>query len=199
MQFQSLKSEIWRQFSDQIGGEFVENVPFETMKVLTRHLNWTITLETFRELIGENFQTYTRMRVPFVNKNGICFTIYRQGFFSKLGKLFGMQDVDVGDAAFDKAFVIKGNDESALRLLFANETIRRLIEQQPKIYLTVWHEESRWFQSRLPEGVDEICFRVRGVVADIEQLKSLHELFVEVLNRLCQIGCAYDHDPGIGL
>lgn len=193
------KSEIWRELSDQLDGEFFENVPLETMKIVIRHRNWTITFETFRELMGENYQTYTRIRAPFVNKNGFRFTIYRKGFFSKFGKLFGMQDVDVGDAAFDKAFVIKGNDESALRLLFANEAIRRLIEQQPKCHLTVWHEEGRWFQSRLPEGVDELCFRVPSVVTNLEQLNSLHELFVEVLNRLCQIGCAYDHAPGIGL
>lgn len=193
------KSEIWRQLSDEISGDFVEDASRETMKIATHYQNWTITLDAFRELMGESFQTYTRMRAPYVNKYGFRFTIYRKGFLSRLGQLLGMHDVEIGEPDFDSAFVIKGNDEFALQLLLSNQNIRRLVEQQPQIYLSVWHEELRWFQSRLPEGVDELYFRVPGVITDVERLKSLYDLFAEILNQLCHIGCAYKSNPGIAL
>ena len=55
------------------------------------------------------------MRAPYVNPEGFRFTIYRKGFFSDLGKLLGMQDIEVGDPEFDEAFIIKGNDEDRVR------------------------------------------------------------------------------------
>ena len=55
------------------------------------------------------------MRAPYVNPEGFRFTIYRKGLFSDLGKLLGMQDIEVGDPEFDEAFIIKGNDESKVR------------------------------------------------------------------------------------
>ena len=40
-----------------------------------------------------------------------------------MGKLLGMQDVEIGDPAFDDAFVIKGGDEQKLRKLLADPVL----------------------------------------------------------------------------
>jgi len=193
------KNEIWQQLSDQLGGDFIQGGFFKGSKVEVHHEQWTITLDLYTEPSGEQSQTYTRMRAPYVNKDGFRFTIYRKGFFSELGKLLGMQDVEIGEPDFDDAFIIKGNDENRLRELFGNQNIRRLIEQQPKIYLAVRDDDGGWFKARFPEGVDELYFRVPGVVKDIGRLKALYDLFAEVLNHLCHIGSAYEDDPGIAL
>jgi hypothetical protein len=189
------KDEIWRQLSDQIGGDFVNVGFFKTTKVEVHHKEWTITLDTE----ADEEQQFTRMRAPYVNKDGFRFTIYRKGVFSELGKLLGMQDIEIGEPEFDDAFIIKGNDENKLRELFGNQNIRRLIEQQPKIHLTVRDDDGGWFKARFPEGVDELYFRVPGVVKDIDRLKALYDLFAEVLNHMCHIGSAYEDDPGIVL
>src|SRR5947199_210805 len=68
---------------------------------------WTVTLDTHVVSNGETSTTYTRMRAPYVNPDGFRFTIYRKGFFSDLGKLLGMQDIEVGDPEFDEAFILK--------------------------------------------------------------------------------------------
>jgi hypothetical protein len=193
------KDEIWRQLSDQIGGHFVqEGAIFKKTKVEVHHNEWTITLDTFTESSGESSETYTRMRAPYVNKDGFRFTIYRKGAVSDLGELLGMQDIEIGEPNFDEAFIIKGNDEMKVRELFSNKTIRRLIEQEPKIYLTV-RDDDGWFSARFPDGVDELYFQVSGVVKDIERLKALYDLFAEVLHHLCHIGSAYENDPGVDL
>ena len=70
--------------------------------------------------MANSYVAYTRMRAPYVNPEGFRFTIYRKGVFSDLGKLLGMQDIEVGDPDFDEAFIIKGNDESKVRDLFAD-------------------------------------------------------------------------------
>lgn len=192
------REEIWRHFCQEIGAQYVEGGFWKGGKVQVRHGQWTITLDTFTESSGENSATYTRIRAPYVNKDGFRFTIYRKSIFSGMGKLLGMQDVEVGYPEFDEAFIIKGNDEAKLRALFANERIRQLIQMQPHIYLTVKDDEG-WFRSQFPEGVDELHFRVMGVIKDLDRLKSLYYLFAETLNHLCHIGSAYEAEPNLRL
>ena len=192
------KEDIWRQLCQEIGALYVEGGFWKGDKVQVHHGQWTITLDTYTESSGETSATYTRIRAPYVNKDGFRFTIYRKSIFSGLGKLLGMQDVEVGYPEFDEAFIIKGNDETKLRALFANERIRQLIEMQPHVYLTVKDDEG-WFSKSFPEGVDELCFRAAGIIKDPEQLKSLYYLFAETLNHLCHIGSAYENDPNLEL
>ena len=142
--------------------------------------------------------TYTRMRAPYINPEGFRFTIYRKNLFSDLGKFLGMQDIEVGDPEFDEAFIIKGNDESKVRDLFANSKIRQMIQDQPKIRLEVKDSEG-WFGPKFPEDVDELSFQVVGVIKDVERLKALFDLFAAVLDQLCRIGSAYKQEPGITL
>jgi hypothetical protein len=189
---------IWRQLCDDIQARYVDGGFWRGDKVQADHGQWTITLDTFTVSNGKTSTTYTRLRAPYVNKDNFRFTIYRAGFFTELGKLFGMQDVEVGYPEFDEAFVIKGNDEMKLQALFANPTIRELIERQPTIHLTVKDDEG-WFGKTFPEGVDELYFCVIGVIRDLERLKLLFDLFAETLNHLCRIGSAYEDDPQLEL
>ena len=138
------------------------------------------------------------MRAPYVNPEGFRFTIYRKSFFSDMGKLLGMQDIEVGDPEFDEAFIIKGNDETRVRSLFADPKIRSLVGAQPQIRLEVKDSEG-WFGPQFPENVDELQFQVVGVIVDVERLKALFDLFAAVLDRLCRIGSAYKQEPRVEL
>jgi hypothetical protein len=193
------QEEIWRQLCNEIGAQYVEGGFWKGSKVQAQHGQWTVTLDTYTTTDSENHTstTYTRMRAPYVNKDGFRFTIYRKSIFSGLGKFFGMQDVEVGYPEFDEAFIIQGNDETKLRALFANPRIRQLIEMQPAIHLTVKDDEG-WFGTQFPDGVDELCFE-SGYISDVERLKALYYLFAEVLNHLCHIGSAYEDDPQLEL
>jgi hypothetical protein len=138
------------------------------------------------------------MRAPYVNPDGFRFTVYRKGFFTNIGKWFGMQDVTVGYEDFDRDFVIKGKDELKLQRLFANQKIRELISAQPNIYFSVKDDDGVWRKS-FPEGVDELYFQVAGVIKDVERLKLLYELFAETLDELCRMGSAYKQIPPVKL
>ena len=107
-----------------------------------------------------------------------------------------MQDVEVGQPAFDEAFIIKGTDEGKLRQLFANPRIRALIDGQKDIDFSVKDDEG-WFGPTFPDGVDELSFTVIGIIKDIERLKHLYELFAETLDELCRMGSAYRKDPEV--
>jgi len=101
-----------------------------------------------------------------------------------------MQDIHVHDEAFDRDFVIKGNNEAKVRELLADGRLRSLIASQPDLRLTVKDDDGA-FRQRYPEGVDVLHFHTRGVIKDIGRLKQLFELFAVTLDRLCHIGSAY--------
>ena len=197
------RDEVWRQLSREIGAKFVAGGFWKGSKVQAQVGPWTVTLDTHtvrrhHHPHSHSRVTYTRIRAPYVNPKGFRFTIYRKGFFSDLGKLLGMQDIEVGDPEFDEAFIIKGNDEAKVVNLFADAKFRRMIEGQPKIRLEVKDNEG-WFGPQFPENVDELRFQIVGVLKDIERLKALFDLFTAVLDQLCRIGSAYKQDPGVEL
>jgi hypothetical protein len=192
------REEIWRQLSTEIGARYVAGGFWKGDKVQAVHEEWTVTLDSYAVSTGKTTVVYTRMRAPYVNPNGFRFTIYRKGFFSDIGKWFGMQDIEVGDPSFDQDFIIKGTDESQVRALLSHQKIRDLIARQREIHFSVKDDEG-WFGARFTEGVDELCFAVAGVIKDVERLKLLYELFAETLDQLCRIGSAYEESPQVEL
>ncbi|MBK1813172.1 DUF3137 domain-containing protein [Clostridium sp. YIM B02505] len=192
------KKEIWQQLAREINADYVYNGIWKGDRVEAHVDNWTVVLDTYVVSTGKSTITYTRMRAPFVNLDNFYFKIYRSGIFSGIGKMFGMEDINVGYPQFDDAFIIKGNSESKVKALFANDNIRRLIEYQPSISLEIKDDEG-YFKSHFPDGVDELYFNVVGVIKDVERLKELYELFAEVLKELSDIGSASTEEPGVVL
>ena len=190
------QQDIWQQLSTEIEARYVEGDFWNGDKVQATHGEWTMTLDTYAVSTGKTTIVFTRMRAPYVNPDGFRFTVYRKGIFTDIAKRFGMQDVEVGDEAFDRDFVIKGTDEGKLRDLFANPRIRELLATKPELQLTVKDDEG-WFGPSFPEGVDELYYAVPGVTKEVEQLKRLYALFGETLDQLCRMGSAYKEPPNV--
>ena len=193
------KDEIWSQIARDIGGDFIDGGYWGKVLVY-KHGEWQILLDTYTDGYGQNVTTYTRMRAPFVNKDGLYFKIYREEFFSSIGKFFGMQDIEIGDPFFDDQFVIKGNSPEKIRLVLADARIKELIKQQPGIrFLFGIKDDHGSFGAGFPEGTDELYFRTVGIMKDTALLKALFELFSATLMRLVQIDSAYENDPQVKL
>lgn len=50
--------------------------------------------------------------------------VYREGFFSKVAKAFGSEDIQLNDPELDNAFIIKGSAHHDTRALFARPNIK---------------------------------------------------------------------------
>ena len=193
------KEEIWNLLAQQIGGEFTPGGGWAGRSRVDAQVGqWVVTLDTFTVSTGKSTVTFTRVRAPFVNRDGFRFTITRAGVFSPVARVLGFQDVEIGDAAFDRAFVVKTNDEPRVRTLLGDPDLRAKLALQPTLTLSVLDDEG-WFGARFPEGVDELKFHTVGVIKDLVRLQQLFELFAATLHRLCHIGSAYEDDPKIRL
>jgi len=184
------KEEIWRQLASEIEGQYVEGGWWGRKdRVEAMHESWIVTLDTHVVSTGKSVIVFTRMRAPFVNPSGFRFSVSRRNVFTEIAKWFGYQDIAIGAEPFDSDFVIKGSDERLVRELFGSARLRELLEAQPRVRLEVKDDEG-WFAAKFPEGVDELCFEVVGIIKDVELLKALYELFAETLDQLCRIGTA---------
>jgi len=190
------KKEIWQQLANEIQADYINNGFWSGDRVEAHVDNWIIILDTYTVSTGKSSITYTRMRAPFINFSNFYFKIYRAGFFSGLGKILGMEDINIGYEEFDEDFVIKSNNEEKIKQLFSDKTIRDLVEMQPQINLEIKDDEGYFFK-HFPEGVDELYFEVTGVMKDIDRLKELYELFAEVLKELCSMGLASAENPEV--
>ena len=192
------KNEIWSQIADEIGGEYIDAGFWKKNVLKFQHNHWEILLDTYAQSTGKSSVTYTRLRVPFLNRDGLRFKIYRENFFTSIGKIFGMQDIIIGDPWFDDDFIIKGNDESKIKLLMNDSKLKSLFKQQPKVHIEIKDYEGR-FSQRYPEGVDVLYFQCVGIVKKREVLLNLFELFAAILDRLVHIDSAYQSNPKIEL
>ena len=86
------------------------------------------------------------------------FMLTPEGWFTRLGAVFGMQDIDFVDSPeFSRAYRLRGRDESAIRELFGTE-MRRFFEASPQQRVAGGGRFLFWWRdARLPqaEALDE--------------------------------------------
>jgi hypothetical protein len=164
------RDSAWKQLAAELGGEFLSGGLFRGSKVRAQIQKWTVTLDIYSVPSGDSNTTYTRVTAPIENKDGLQFAIFREGLVARLDKKLGMKDIEIGVPDFDSEFVIQGNNETKLRSLLANAKIRQLIHAQPRI--------------RLGLKDNQLRYDAQGVIRDVPRLKSLFELFGEILTQL---------------
>lgn len=192
----SKKSESWSRFCAEIGADLARGRFGQSDRVIACFGKWKITLDTIAVATPEGASAiYTRMRVPYINKDGFRFRICSKRFPHRVKeKLIGIQNIAVGDPEIDSRFVIQGNDESRIRRLLASPMIRQLIMSQPSIDLEIRHDRDG-SEPSLPDGIDQLYFHESGVIMDFERLKSLYYLFTEIMSCLRRIGSASEDKP----
>lgn len=179
--FKRKEDDPWRHFSKEIGAKYSG-----CDEVVVTVKNWTITFENRTVSCGQDdICRYTRVSAPHLSKDGFQFKIYRKGVFIKLCEVLGMQGafnelskyfrfevvyMKVGHPEFEHNFIIKSNNEFKVRALFANSLIRQLIQSQSGIHLQL--------------DKYELFFSSNIVINDVARLKSLYDLFKEILNNL---------------
>ncbi len=161
---------IWRQLAVELGAEFVESGFFRSSNVQAHVKDCTVTLDVYSMPSGDSSTTYTRLKAPLQDLQGLQFTLSRKSLVTKLDKALGAKEIATGDAEFDHAFAIRGIDEAKVRALFSNQKIRQLL--QTEVSATGF----------LRGNVLDL--EVEGDLKDIARLKSLFEVFGELPNQL---------------
>ena len=196
--FSAKGKKVWTEIAEDIGAHVESKGRWGSTVLRYQSGEWEITLDTYVVTTGQTTMVFTRMRAPYVNKDGLKFKIYREGFFGKIGKFFGSQDLEIGDPDFDKKFIIKGNNVDTIRELLEAPGLKKMLDNEPHIHLEVKDDEG-WFGTKFPDGVDELYFQCGGILHDADRIKNLFAIFCVTLDRLVQIESAEEGGPDVKL
>lgn len=149
----------------------VEKMPLALKKFLLAQMPWKLSglyngvkVMVYPETrsSGKSSTTYTLVRAYYKNPLNYKLTAAHEGFFTKLGKsLFGMQDVEIGDAVFDPLVRIKTSDEYAAKDLFSRSETRDAMIDALSFNAGIRAENSF------------IHFEKVGVITDTETLRTI--------------------------
>jgi hypothetical protein len=92
------------------------------------------TFQFYEEVQGSGKHQQFYAHIKFYNTPfNFDFKIGKEHLFSKAGKLFGMKDVEMGDDAFDKRFLLKSKSENELRDLMTYDIQGELTRLDPDL------------------------------------------------------------------
>lgn len=194
---------VWRQFASQNGGTYA---PIISDRVVIPYKNYTLTFDDYTHYTVVNQNSYesafTRGIVEFTCSGNFAhsdsfpgkFLITQQGFIENISKIFGAQDIQLGDKSFDKKFMVKGNDEAKVKTLLSDSSILKLIIQNKTLRLTITDEEGL-FGEKPKAGNMMLYYVLDEKIKQLNQLNTIHSLFVHILDSLEK---NYSIKPDIG-
>ncbi|MDH3285776.1 MAG: DUF3137 domain-containing protein [Acidobacteriota bacterium] len=193
--FREFRHELWREMRRHFD---LEKRCWDGEAITVRHGPFAVALDVHARAAGYSSHVVTRLRAPYINRDGFRFRIKRRSFMSSLATILGAQDIEVGDEVFDREFVVEANSSSEMKRLLQDNAIRGQMLALPVTIVEVRDDEGR-FGPEFPGEVDELYMACEGRITDTGQIEGLYELFADILNRLCRIGSAYRNDPHLSL
>jgi hypothetical protein len=141
--------------------------------------------------------SHTVVEANFAPRGDFKFAIHPQKKIDDISKLFGLQDIIIGDKEFDPLFIVKGNDVGKVRELFSVDELRTRIIEEPQIQ--IWVHSDKIDSKLSPKVVSGqphvLSMRVPEAVDDFERLKRFYELMGLLLVTLCHVEAAVANQP----
>ncbi|MBC3539229.1 hypothetical protein ACFSC6_07720 [Rufibacter sediminis] len=123
----------------------------------------------------------TSFLAPVQHSTAFKFALHEQGFIDEVGKIFGMEDIELGYPDLDDAFIIKTNQPETLKNLLVDPAIHAILLKHKNCEIKL-HEEADEIG---PEMV--LTFSKDEAILDISELREIYGLLFSLLQRLAQL------------
>jgi hypothetical protein len=135
--------------------------------------NFSMKIYNYTVGSGKNSTTYSTARIIGPNPKNLTFEFHREGMFSKLGKLVGMEDIQSGDKEFDKKFIIKSSNPDFIKVV--------LLPQIKEKFCDIWNQHKAQGTIRLKD--EELQYNEVGTIrneATCERFAAIADLLVDL-------------------
>lgn len=181
---------VWRDFADSKGGQVVEdqsktNSPIISMHIPVEGTDTSINFAPFR-LKGDNKKEKgTSASIHFAPRESFVFSIRSEKGMDQIGKMMGVQDIQMGDQEFDERFLIQGSDPGKVVHLFAELNLRDLLLSQNTADLRLVHESDHFpAELKVPKGRHAVVYGHNDRPDKFEQLEAIFQILTTVVHRL---------------
>jgi len=131
----------WRAVAGRLGLQIAGGSGVSRPTISGKLNGLPVRIDTYTQRSGNNSTTYTRYQVQYPSL-GFDLSLKREGGLSFIGKLFGVEDIQIGDPVFDGAFKIKTSDRNRLLALLTpsvRQGLFRLMASHPTTVVTENH------------------------------------------------------------
>ncbi len=182
--------DVFEPFARHVSGRVEEPPPgwfglkLKPPSVWFEHAGLPAVLRIEVEGAGKHQVAYTVLEFTLAEASPVDLRVYPQGLFQKLGKWLGMQDIEVGDAAFDEHFVVQASRESAAAT-FLSAGVRRAL-----LGLSDWRRRAVTSVLGSTEYIElqlsghSLKLRTIGFLNSAEQMIGFYELSGRVVDAL---------------
>lgn len=182
---------VWKEFSDVYGGRYLLGSYDQEDRVEINYRDHIIVFDHFKlyQVVGaQSHDTeFTRIRFEFKSPDNLRFRIIEQTLFDDIGKLFGLQDIRVGDKKFDFRFLISGTDEYKVQTIFSQEKIKNFILSQNDILLQALDGKGI-YDEPVKEGYTMLYYISEIKIRTIVQLEALLTFYKLLIDEMIKLG-----------
>lgn len=138
----------------------------------------TLDIDIHPDRGEEDEKPLTSFTTPLSNDNDFRFKIEQQGLKHQIGKLFGTQDIIVGQPDVDKKYLIQSNDEEKVKEMLIQSEVSTALLRHPVVNFEI--KENRIGVTR--ETV--LRLDVDGAITEPSILQSLFQPFKTAISKL---------------
>lgn len=184
---------VWMTLAEESGGELedrVDTVGWLKVEIPLNQTGWTLT---YKVLHAHKHNQRTTVVLPFKADYDFSFCVRNRSWLGDTMKLFGMQDLEIGEADFDRDYYIQGSDVPLVNRLLQSTKLRELIDGQGSLSLEI-HRAPHHHQG-VPAGASVLYFEDHSTINSYERLRSIQELMMCALEELQKHGVASHTAP----
>lgn len=157
--------------AQRFGGQCHEGGIFNKPSIRFVHQTATVLLDV-HPTGRKRPKYYTQCHISWPDQAFRC-EVYPERFMSRVGKLLGMQDVEIGSRAFDRDYIITGSDVRALRGFLTP------IVQQRIDFLKAFGQEGIYFSA----SGGRLLIKHPGHIQDYSQLERFVLLSLDLYDE----------------
>ncbi|MDR3616128.1 MAG: hypothetical protein P4L53_21395 [Candidatus Obscuribacterales bacterium] len=186
---------VWMDLTDEMNGEFEDGTYAVKAKLPLAGTPLSLFMQMHTHPMGQAISETTVLALPFNFENEFQFAVHNSSAVEEVAKILGLQDIVVGDADFDKTYIIQGSDPRLVQKLFSDSTFKMKIQEQKSCNLSIVDSHHKQFGIMPPKGVGVLTFVEKGAVNSFERLTSLVELMALTHKHLQTLGVAAEAAP----
>jgi len=172
------KISFWQQFAQLQNAEYIPPAYWHSDKAMIKLDEFKMICDYYKIYNNTNeFLSfdYTRISIPFRSQENFEFELYDENVFTKIAKVIGWKDIEIGNVTFDRGFHIKSkNPEKAKQLLNHLKLINSLAQLE-NCTIEICHQQGIY-----DEGFNENEFELK--LSKEGKMESFDDV-----NRLCMI------------
>ncbi|MFH2007086.1 MAG: hypothetical protein ABI333_10915 [bacterium] len=176
---------LWDQIAKELEGDFLETKEWVSSRLVATDGEWRVALDYHQHPGYRSTAIYTRFHAPYMSENPFRFRLRYEHFEHKLGKLVGLQDIEVGDKKFDKTFLIQSNQTNRFTTILNRKRLRELLQAEPHVRLLL-HDDLGFWGEHYDKPTRDVSIELHGRIKDVERLKRLYDTLAEVMTGLCE-------------